>query len=192
MPKQPVLYEAMYILDSALDAEAAQGIIGTLEGHITSNGGEVVATREFGRRRLAFEIDNHTNGTYMITYFRSFGDLVAEINHEMKLIDGLVRGIVVVANPKAIFEPKKEAAPVEEAPAEAAAVEEAPAEEAPVAEEAAPEEPAAEEAPAEEPAAEEAAPAEEAPAEVAPAEETAVEEAPVEEAEAPAETEEEA
>ncbi|MEN6544723.1 MAG: 30S ribosomal protein S6 [Armatimonadia bacterium] len=198
MPKQPVLYEAMYILDSALDAEAAQGIIGTLEGHITSNGGEVVATREFGRRRLAFEIDKHTNGTYMITYFRSFGDLVAELNHEMLLLDGLVRGIVVVANPKAIFEPKKEAPPVvEEAPAEAPAAEEAPAEEAaaeeaPVAEEAAPEEPAAEEAPAEEPAAEEAAPAEEAPAEVAPAEETAVEEAPAEEAEAPAETEEEA
>lgn len=178
MPKQPVLYEAMYILDSALDAEAAQGIISTLEGFISSNGGELVATREFGRRRLAFEIDNHTNGTYMITYFRSFGDLVAEINHEMRLIDGIIRGIVVVANPKAIFEPKKEA-PAEEVPVQAEAtgqVAAAPAEEpAEEAVEEAAEEPVAEEAPAEEPA------------EVAPAEE-----APAEEAEAPAEAEEQA
>lgn len=178
MPKQPVLYEAMYILDSALDAEAAQGIISTLEGFIRSNGGELVATREFGRRRLAFEIDNHTNGTYMITYFRSFGDLVAEINHEMRLIDGIIRGIVVVANPKAIFEPKKEA-PAEEVPVQAEAtgqVAAAPAEEpAEEAVEEAAEEPVAEEAPAEEPA------------EVAPAEE-----APAEEAEAPAEAEEQA
>lgn len=180
MPKQPVLYEAMYILDSALDAEAAQGIIGTIEGFISSNGGEIVATREFGRRRLAFEINDHTNGTYMITYFRSFGDLVAEVNHEMRLIDGIIRGIVVVANPKAIFEPKKEA-PAEEVPVQAEAtgqVAAAPAEEP--AEEAA-EEPVAEEAPAEEPAAEEA-PAEEA--------EAPAEEAPAEEAEAPAEAEE--
>ena len=178
LPKQPVLYEAMYIVDSALDETAVQGIVSTLEQHVQGQGGELVATREFGRRRLAFEIDGHTSGTYMITYFKSHGDVVDEVKHEMHLIEGIVRGIVVVANPKAIFEPKKEA-PAEEVPVQAEAtgqVAAAPAEEpAEEAVEEAAEEPVAEEAPAEEPA------------EVAPAEE-----APAEEAEAPAEAEEQA
>lgn len=163
LPKQPVLYEAMYIVDSALDEAALEGIVSTLEQHLQNLGGELVATREFGRRRLAFEIDGHTAGTYMITYFKSFGDVVDEVKHEMHLIEGIVRGIVVVANPKAIFDPQAKAAEPEaaaaaEAPAaEAAAEPEAEAPEtAPEAEaEAAPEAdageaPAADEAPAEE------------------------------------------
>lgn len=117
MPKQPVLYEAMYIVDSALDDAAIQQIAGTLEEHVRSMGGEVIATREFGRRRLAFEIEGHRTGTYQIMYFKSHGNVVDEVRHEMHLTDGIVRGIVVLANPKAIFEPQPAEAP---APAEAA------------------------------------------------------------------------
>lgn len=170
----------MYIVDSALEESAVQGIVSTLEQHVQSLGGEIVATREFGRRRLAFEIDGHTSGTYMITYFKSFGEVVDEVKHEMHLIEGVVRGMVVVANPKAIFDPQAKAEPApaeaaaEEPAAEAAPAEDAPAEEAP-AEEAAPEEPAAE-------AVAEAAPAEEAPAEAAAADEPVAEEAAAEEA----------
>ncbi len=96
----------MYIVDAALDDTALQGIVSTLEQHVQNHGGEIVATREFGRRRLAYEIDKHTSGTYMITYFKSHGDVVEEVYHEMHLIEGIVRGIVVVANPKAIFDPQ--------------------------------------------------------------------------------------
>jgi small subunit ribosomal protein S6 len=175
LPKQPVLYEAMYIIDSALDETAVQGIISTLEQHVQAQGGELVATREFGRRRLAFEIDGHTSGTYMITYFKSHGDVVDEVKHEMHLIEGIVRGIVVVANPKAIFDPQ---APAETAPAEAAPAEaEAPAPAEPVAAV----EPAPEPEAAPEPAPEAEAPAE-AEAEPAPEPEAEAEAAPAEEA----------
>jgi small subunit ribosomal protein S6 len=200
----------MYILDSALDESGVQAAVETLEGFVRDNGGEVVATREFGRRRLAYEIEGHTTGTYMILYFNSPGELVPELQHEMRLVDGIVRGIICVANPRALFEPKAEVAAeaaIEEAPAAApeTAVEvetelvaelEPELEWAPV-EEAAPEVAAAEaveeqaEAPVEEPApasAEEAAEAvAETPAE-APAEEVAepAAETPVEAPAAPA------
>lgn len=189
MPAQPVLYEAMYILDSTLDEAGVQAAVDEIEGFVSSNGGEVIATREFGKRRLAYEIEGHTSGTYMIFYFKSFGQLVADLQREMRIMDSVVRGIVCVANPKALFEPKAEVpaepaaeenveeaaaeveaeiagelgAEAEAAPeAEEAAAEEAPAEEAAVEEVAAEEAPAAEEIvaeAAEEPAAEEAAPA---------------------------------
>lgn len=184
LPKLPALYEAMYILDSALDAEARQQIVETLEGHVTTLGGEVVATREFGARRLAFEINGHRDGVYMILYFKGFVNVVEELKHEIRMLDSIIRSVIVVANPKAIFDPTATAAP--------AATEETAEEGA--ADEAASEEAAIEEAPAEA-AAEEAAP-EEAPAEAeaAPAEAVAAVEEPVaaEETETPAETTDEA
>ncbi|MGE5532641.1 MAG: 30S ribosomal protein S6 [Bacteroidota bacterium] len=185
MPAQPVLYEAMYILDSTLDEAGVQTAVDEIEGFVSTNGGEVIATREFGKRRLAYEIEGHTSGTYMIFYFKSFGQLVEDLQREMRIMDSVVRGIVCVANPKALFEPKVE---VPEEPAAEENVEEAAAEvEAEIAGElgaegeAAPE--AAEEAPAEEAVAEEAPAVEEVAAEAAPAaeEETVAEEAPAEE-----------
>lgn len=167
MPAQPVLYEAMYILDSTLDEAAVETTVKTLEDFVTSNGGEVVATREFGKRRLAYEIEGHTSGTYMIFYFKSFGQLVADLQREMRIMDSVVRGIVCVANPKALFDPKPE---VTEEPAAEETVEEAAAEvEAEIAGQLGAEGEAAPEA------------AEAAPAEAAPAEEVAAEEAPAEE-----------
>ena len=168
MPVQPVLYEAMYILDNALDEAGVTTAVEALEEVIRSGGGEVIATREFGKRRLAYEIDGHTSGTYMILYFKSLGPQVQALPHEMRLIEGIVRGIVCVANPKAIFDPKAAEAPAE--PVEAEAVAEVEAEDVTeIAGELGPE--------AEAPAAEEVA--EEAEA-------LAVEEVAAEEAEAPA------
>jgi len=121
LPKEPVLYEAMYIVDAALEESAVEGIVTLLEEHVRANGGEVIATREFGRRRLAYEIEGHTSGTYKILYFQSHGNVVDEVTHEMHLTDGIVRGLVVLANPKAIFEPQ---APAEPEAADEAATEE--------------------------------------------------------------------
>jgi ribosomal protein S6 len=204
LPKQPVLYEAMYILDSALEESAAEGIVAMVEELVSTNGGEVVASREFGKRRLAFEIDGHTSGTYMITYFNSFGNVVEELVHEMRLTEGIVRGIVVVANPKAIFDPQPvvEAVPEEsaaagepemalgEATGEEAAEGEAVAEaegvaEPEVVEEVVAEAPVVEEVVEEAPVVEEVveeAPVVEEVVEEAPAAEEAVEEAPAAEA----------
>lgn len=183
MPKQPVLYEAMYILDTTIEEAEREEAIAALESHVVAQGGEVISTKDFGRRRLAFEIENHREGFYKILYFKGFGDCVDEVKHEMRLLPQVVRGTVYVANPKFMFDPegelKAEAAAAEESEAQAEAeaeevaaeevvaeVEEAPAEEA-AAEEVVAE---VEEAPAEEPVAEEAVVAE-APAEAAPAEE---------------------
>lgn len=173
LPKDPVLYEAMYILDPALEEEERQQLITLLEDHVTTTGGEVIETREFARRRLAYPIDNVREGIYMILYFKGFGEQVMELNREMKITDGIVRGMVCVANPKFIFDPAATAKAAEEAAAAAAAAEEAASEdvaeeEAEVEAQAEVEEPAleeaAEEAPAEEPAPEAEADADESPA----------------------------
>ncbi|NPV47495.1 MAG: 30S ribosomal protein S6 [Armatimonadetes bacterium] len=124
MPKQPVLYEAMYILDARIEEEQRQEAVETLEAHVRAQGGEVVATRDFGRRRLAYEIDGHLEGYYKVLYFTGFGDCVDEVKHEMRLLPQVVRGMVVVANPRFIHDPERQ-----QQASEVAAEEEAEAEE---------------------------------------------------------------
>jgi small subunit ribosomal protein S6 len=141
----------MYILDASLAEEAATQVSSTLAAAVVAAGGEIVSDELFGKRRLAFPIEGHSEGVYRLLYFRADGAIVPEVKHQMTLIEGIVRGMVVVATPKGIFTAKvKEPAPAPEVAPEAApeVVAEAPAEgEAPV--EAAAEPEAAVEAPAE-------------------------------------------
>ena len=179
MADEATLYEVMYILDVKIPEEEQQQSSAQLKEALIAAGGEFVSDELFGRRRLAFAIEGNVEGVYRILYFRGNGEIAEEIKHQFILIEPIVRGMVVVANPKAIFsvapEKKAEEAPPAEAEAEAPAAEA----EAPVVEEA----PAVQEAPGVE--AEAPAPVEE--------EAPAVEAAPVAEAvEAPAEVAEEA
>lgn len=168
MATPATLYEAMYILDLALSDEQMAEVSKNLAEAVAAAGGEIQNDELFGRRRLAYPINGHTEGVYRLLYFRADGAIIPEVKHQFSLIEGIVRGMVVVANPKATFPLKDKERP--EAPAEAAAA--ATPAEAP-APEAAPEpEAAAEpvtEAPAVEPPVTESS-AEETPAE-APADE---------------------
>jgi len=130
LPDETTLYEAMYILDVTLDEETQQQAVTAIEDAIAEHGGQVEQTLTFGQRKLAYAIANHVEGLYMITYFRGPGAVVTVLNQEFSLIDTIVRGMVVIANPKTIFtEPEPAAPPPQElepatAPEDEAATEE--------------------------------------------------------------------
>ena len=154
---EPTLYEAMYILDPSLPDDEAAELTDSFEEIVREAGGEVVGTRDFRTRRLAYVIDGHTHGAYRLLYFHADGDAVETLRTEMAIRQPVIRSRVFVANPQAIVggpseEEAEEAAEVEEAAAieesaEAVAVE---ADEAPEAEEAPAVEEAVEAAPAQE------------------------------------------
>lgn len=130
---EPTLYEAAYILDTSLSEEDTAQIIGVLEAAVEEAGGEVVGTRDFRTRRLAYPIDGHTHGTYKLLYFFGTGAVVEAIRSEMSIRQQLIRSRVFVANPHAIV---GGLGPEEEAAEEAVEAEEAaPAEETAEAEE---------------------------------------------------------
>lgn len=127
LPKQPTLYEAMYIVDAAVSDERVQEIVRRLEDHVRESGGEVVATREFGRRQLAYQINHKKTGIYMLLYFRALGHVVEELRNEMRLMDEILRSMIVIANPQAIYDPQALQAQMARAEAEEEAAEEIPA-----------------------------------------------------------------
>ncbi len=158
MAQEVTLYEAMYIVDVNLPDEELAQVSQALQEAVTAGGGELLSDELFGRRRLAYPIEGHTEGIYRLLYFRGEGTLVDELKQQFLLTESIIRGVVVIANPKAIFrsEEKKaeEAAASLEAEQAAAGSEDLPQEEVepeseagPAIEDSVPEEAAEESAP---------------------------------------------
>jgi len=115
MSQRVQLYEAMYILDSSFEDEEIAAIEERIKAGIESTGGQFESVHEFARRRLAYEIKGHRDGIYRVMYFTGTGETVDELKREFNLAEDIVRGTVLVANPKYMVGKKvAEEAPVAE------------------------------------------------------------------------------
>lgn len=96
------VYEGMFILDSNRynrDPEKASGQIPKV---IQEAGGEVLVTRLWEERRLAYPIKGHRKGTYWLTYFRLPGERLAEVRQRLRLSETILRMLLVKVNPKIV------------------------------------------------------------------------------------------
>ena len=62
---------------------------------IESRGGTVEKHEPWGRRKLAYEIDHKTDGTYHLLLFASDADTLDELSRILKITDGVMRHLAV-------------------------------------------------------------------------------------------------
>jgi small subunit ribosomal protein S6 len=77
---------------------AAQQLHGILERHHA----EMLASRQWDERRLAFPIKGHKKGLYYLTYFRTEGKNLVEIERDMALNEMVLRLLVLKVDPKLV------------------------------------------------------------------------------------------
>lgn len=103
-------YELMVILEPTLDEEAQiDPLLERLQQVVVSHNGQVDHLDKWGRRRLAYEIDDRTEGFYAVMQFRAESEATRELDRLLKLTDGVVRHLIVRDEAKE-REMKKEAA----------------------------------------------------------------------------------
>ena len=149
-------YELALVVNARIDADARVAVVKRAQGYIERFGGTVGATEEWGKKRLAYEIQKMHEGYYYFVKFESPTTTPNELEQNMRIMDNVLRYLIVRIDDEAeIGEPNEtdiapEAEEAAEETAEAVteeAAEEAAAEAEEAAEEAAPEaEEAAEEA----------------------------------------------
>ena len=59
-------YEIMYIIRPNIEEEAKKALVERFDGILTDNGAEVVESKDWGKRRLAYEINDFRDGYYEI------------------------------------------------------------------------------------------------------------------------------
>ncbi len=92
-------YESMLIVDGALSKDDAQAVNQTITEFITSNGGEILETLDWGKRQLAYEIEKKNQGYYYINTFLLATDKIPELERNYKLKEQIIRfNIIVLEN----------------------------------------------------------------------------------------------
>ena len=88
-------YEVMYIIRPTGDDEAKKAVIERFNNVLTSNGAEITGTKDWGKRRLAYEINDFRDGFYQIVNVQSDAAAVQEFDRLAKISDDIIRHIVV-------------------------------------------------------------------------------------------------
>ena len=87
-------YETMLVTSSALDEEASAALIGKFKSLIEANG-TIDSVDDWGKRRLAYPIEDETEGVYTVIKFTSEPDFPAELDRNYRITEGVHRSIIV-------------------------------------------------------------------------------------------------
>ena len=88
-------YEVLLMLDPELPEERQDEIVTRSRELIESRGGTVEKHEPWGRRKLAYEIDHKSEGTYHLLLFSSDADTLDELSRILKITDGVMRHLAV-------------------------------------------------------------------------------------------------
>ena len=94
MGKITANYEAMYILDPALSEEAIAALVAKFKAVVEANG-TVSEIDEWGKRRLAYPINDLNEGHYVLMTFTAAPALPAELDRIFRITDGVMRSLIV-------------------------------------------------------------------------------------------------
>ena len=121
-------YELTYIIDTALEEEARKELSEKISSLIAQNGGEVEKVDEtWGKRRLAYPINDKPEGYYVLVTMQAPAELPKEIERNLRINENVLRSLVIkVEEKKHSVKPRPVRTPVA-APVQEAAPEEAPA-----------------------------------------------------------------
>ncbi len=88
-------YEILLMLDPELPEERQNEIVTRARELVESRGGTIEKHEPWGRRKLAYEIDHKTDGTYHLLLFQSDADTLDELSRILKITDGVMRHMAV-------------------------------------------------------------------------------------------------
>jgi len=93
------VYEAMIIFDSNRYARERAGMPAEVEKMIQAGKGEVLVSRLWEERRLAYAINGQRKGTYWLIYFRGPSSMLTSLNREWEINEGILRHLVLKVHP---------------------------------------------------------------------------------------------
>lgn len=93
-------YEGMFVLDSTKTAVSWEAAEQQVHDILRKHQSEIVASRLWEERRLAYPVDGHKKGTYLLTFFKAEAAALEEITSDCRLCDLIVRELILKVHPK--------------------------------------------------------------------------------------------
>ncbi|MCW5940182.1 MAG: 30S ribosomal protein S6 [Fimbriimonadaceae bacterium] len=84
-------YEALYIVPAAMTDEEVSKVAENFKSVVEKNGGTVESAGKWDKRKLAYEIDGHREGNYILMHFDAPASVPAELSRLMRINDTVIR-----------------------------------------------------------------------------------------------------
>jgi small subunit ribosomal protein S6 len=113
------VYEGMFLLDSGKvgsDWNSAQKLV---HGILERNQAEIITSRPWDERRLAYPVGGHKKGMYYLTYFRLEGPKLSQIEQDCRINESVLRQLILKVHPKLVEQLVAQAMTVQQPPAHA-------------------------------------------------------------------------
>ena len=95
-------YECMFVLDTNKVSGDVPAAAQQLHGILEKNQAEVLASRPWDERRLCYPVKGQKKGLYYLTYFRTEGKNLVNIERDVSLTEMILRSLVIRIDPKLV------------------------------------------------------------------------------------------
>ena len=96
------VYEGMFILDPNRYGRDAEAVSGQIPAMIEKLGGEMLVSRLWEDRRLAFPIKGQRRGTYWLTYFRLDSSRLGDLRRQCQITEDIIRVLFLKIEPRIV------------------------------------------------------------------------------------------
>ncbi len=95
MEKITRAYESIFVVNCTLPEEQMRALIDKFTSLIAENSADSKVT-EWGKKRLAYPIDDMPEGFYVMVEFTAEPSFVAELDRVYRITEGIMRSLTVV------------------------------------------------------------------------------------------------
>jgi small subunit ribosomal protein S6 len=92
----------MLLLDSNKYSNDPTGVVNQIHGILEKHHAEVLASRPWDERRLAYSIGHHKKGMYYLIYFKAEGKNLVPIEHDFGLNEPILRTMILKIHRKLV------------------------------------------------------------------------------------------
>ena len=107
-------YETTFVIDSLQKSENKENILTKVENFIKNNGGEIGEVEDWGKKRLAYEINRKQYGNYYQIHLEGPGNLPGLLEQEYRLEEGILRFLTITSDPRAALKREEPVEPAKE------------------------------------------------------------------------------
>jgi small subunit ribosomal protein S6 len=84
-------YETIYVLRPDVEKTKAQDVATRMTDVIAKKGGKLTRVESWGRRVLAYPVERHTRGVYIYLKYLGAGDIVSELERNLRMLDAVIK-----------------------------------------------------------------------------------------------------
>jgi small subunit ribosomal protein S6 len=98
MATEAPVYDLVLLLDTTIEQERRDTILANVEDAI-DRAGELVGRHDWGNRHTVYEVRKHSEADYHLIQFRGSPALLEQLDHNLKITDGILRFRIVKLRP---------------------------------------------------------------------------------------------